>query len=641
MGCKSTRERTQEDQPARGTSASQAPQEMERPTVPLERVPSSRVVVVYGGGDDDDDDETEVHLSLPASLHDSGGHNGKGVGPPPPQASRKNSDIDGIGLVSPTGQRSRSGTQLSSGGKGTNNNSPYLQNGSMTELQFNSSGTSSKRGGVGSDGNGNGVASPKGQRNYSSIYEDDSAPPPYEGPSSRPQSRGPTVLAQSGGSNRAGSQPGSRDSSGNYLLASTDAAATKRIVIQRNPESVLGKGGYGTVYRAYNTDTHEPLAVKEVTFDEQNLNMVKHLRVEFETLRQLEHPHIVRVFDFSLDGNKKARIFMELMEGGSVRTLLKRRGGKLDELTARRVMFHALLGMEFLHSKGILHRDLKPDNMLVDRNGDIKLSDFGTCRETIHAASGTTTQVVGTVSYMAPENITGRYSQGSDIWAWAATYVEVLTGKMPWSELKIEQSISLLFHIGSAKPPNHHPKIPAPPRVSEECAKMLEWCFSYQPKDRPTARALLDSEYFAEELYAEDSVSSGSEGQSHRQADSPNGEVGGHHNHHHHSHHHASSHGAHVHDDHWADLEEIDDEELAAFEDAEEVVESHEGDTAVVGASHSTAAAAAPPVGNEGQGKAVHGSKWQPPPKPNGQSVRSIPPPPPPKAGNRDPLAGL
>ena len=319
---------------------------------------------------------------------------------------------------------------------------------------------------------------------------------------------GGKVTSDSMGSNaskKSGASNGSFAKASFTQLASSgnlkESQRTFNIVIQR--KTVLGRGGYGTVYRAYDKETNEPFAVKEVGFDEQNVRMVEALKSEFATLERLKHPHIVKVFHFTLEGNKKARIFMELMPGGSVRSMVKRQGGKINEAETRRIMFQALLGMEYLHARGIIHRDLKPDNMLVAENGDVKLSDFGTCKETIHAASGTTTAVVGTVSYMSPESITGKYSQASDIWAWAAAFIELISGEMPWTELGIKQSVALLFHIGSVRPPKHHPKLPLAD-ISPECAKVLKACFKFNPKDRPTARQLLESQYFAEEMFLEE-----------------------------------------------------------------------------------------------------------------------------------------
>jgi serine/threonine protein kinase len=266
-----------------------------------------------------------------------------------------------------------------------------------------------------------------------------------------------------------------------------------QIVIQTS--NVLGRGGYGVVDRAYNRKTKQALAVKECVFDKDNVGLITALRTEFETLASLSHPHIVNVYSFTIHENKVARIFMEIMTG-SLRSTVVRLGGRLSETSARRALHQALLGLAYLHASGIIHRDIKPDNMLLDEHGCLKLSDFGTSKTTLHAASGTTTMVVGTVMYMAPETITGRYSQASDVWALAATFIEIVSGRLPWSELKFDLSIAMLFHIGNVQPPEHHPRIPEE-LLSPHGAAVLRRCFAFDPRARPSAAELLADRYFS------------------------------------------------------------------------------------------------------------------------------------------------
>jgi serine/threonine protein kinase len=271
------------------------------------------------------------------------------------------------------------------------------------------------------------------------------------------------------------------------------AASPQHVVIHRS--EVLGRGGYGVVYKGYNKTAKAAIAVKECTFDEANLSLMTSLRQEFEMLSQLQNEHIVQVHHFTVEQNRVARIYMELMTGGSVRCLLRQLGGRVSELSARRVIRQALLGLDYLHDRGIIHRDLKPDNMLIDSRGVVKLSDFGTSKATIHAASGTTTMVAGTVLYMAPETISGRYSTASDVWAIATSFCELVSGAAPWSELGIDQSIALLFHIGNAQPPHHHPRIPS--LSSKSARTLIRRCFAYNPRARPSVKELLSNPFFS------------------------------------------------------------------------------------------------------------------------------------------------
>jgi hypothetical protein len=300
-------------------------------------------------------------------------------------------------------------------------------------------------------------------------------------------------------SSLAKTPPSAKGSFSGTPAGSAAWTSPQHIVIQR--AEVLGRGGYGTVYRGYNKTTKAPIAVKECTFDEVNVNLVNTLRQEYELLSSLDNPHIVKVHHFAVEQNRVARIYMELMPAGSVRHVMRSLGGRFSEMSARRIVHQALLGLQYLHQRQILHRDLKPDNMLVDGRGIVKLSDFGTCKATIHAASGTTTMVVGTVVYMAPETITGRYSVASDVWAIAAAFVEMVSGQAPWHELGAIPSIAMLFHIGNARPPNHHPKIPSTITKGHP-RRLVQRCFAFDPRDRPTVAELLADPYFSFDDFA-------------------------------------------------------------------------------------------------------------------------------------------
>ena len=150
----------------------------------------------------------------------------------------------------------------------------------------------------------------------------------------RTNSRNTELLARSGASEvDTGEIPAARSRAPSVASSGGDGILPHfpltDIVIQTN--HVLGKGGYGTVYRAYNRRTGHPLAMKECPFDEHNLSLVKQLRTEFTTLASLDHPHIVRVHHFTIHDKKRARIFLELMPGGSVRSVMRRFGGCLGE----------------------------------------------------------------------------------------------------------------------------------------------------------------------------------------------------------------------------------------------------------------------------------------------------------------------
>lgn len=287
-----------------------------------------------------------------------------------------------------------------------------------------------------------------------------------------------------------------------------------------NRDEALGRGGFGVVYQALDRVTGEAYAVKETHFgvgsNTGNFNekdaqrKLDNLRQEFDMLAKFSHPNIVRVYNFVLDeAQGVARFLMELASGGTVRELIRdaqktnnNRSRQsptasvsfcVPESIVRTIAAQALLGLHYLHERNVLHRDLKPDNLLLGDGGVVKLTDFGTSKTTLHAASGTTTTVIGTVCYMSPESINNHYSVGSDMWSIGATMLELLTGAPPWSETGL-QGVQMVFHIGKAQPPHHHPAFPS--YMSPEMSEVLEACFQFEPRQRPTAASLLRFPWF-------------------------------------------------------------------------------------------------------------------------------------------------
>jgi tRNA A-37 threonylcarbamoyl transferase component Bud32 len=283
---------------------------------------------------------------------------------------------------------------------------------------------------------------------------------------------------------------------------------------------VIGKGAYGSVYRAFDTDEGHFVAVKELEVrrapDETFASdYVRELVSEFELLIAARHDNIVSVEALDISKPERPRIVMEWMPGGSIQGALKLTKTGFKETVVAFYLKQALAGLAFLHSRNIVHRDIKPGNMLLSAAGVVKLSDFGTSR-LIKADSMQTGTVVGTIPFLAPECFKGTYSTGSDVWALGCSALEMLTGRMPWSERGCKDTISLVFIIGNAVPPEHHPMLP--PKISEEIASplvpgpsggpgglqcgqgaiselahdFLMQCFTYDHKVRPTAAELLE-----------------------------------------------------------------------------------------------------------------------------------------------------
>ncbi|GAB2941871.1 hypothetical protein GCM10027075_48160 [Streptomyces heilongjiangensis] len=189
----------------------------------------------------------------------------------------------------------------------------------------------------------------------------------------------------------------------------------------------LGAGASGRVVLAVHEETGVPVAMKYLSESLRDRpGFVRDFRAEARLLAGLESPYVAELYEYveSTDG---AAIVMELVDGVSLRTLLTREG-PLDPEAALVILKGSLLGLADAHRVGVVHRDYKPENVMVVPDGASKLVDFG-----IAADAGTRAGAAGTPSYMAPEQWTGApASPAADVYAATATFFECLTGHKPY-----------------------------------------------------------------------------------------------------------------------------------------------------------------------------------------------------------------
>jgi predicted Ser/Thr protein kinase len=206
----------------------------------------------------------------------------------------------------------------------------------------------------------------------------------------------------------------------------------------------LGKGAMGEVFRALDPVLGREVAIKVVT---GKLSTDERARVRFQreaqAAAQLNHPNIITVYDF---GEEQGMAFMamELLEGSDLRELLAE--GKLKSLPDKLMVMEQILdGLAFAHAKGVVHRDLKPGNVHVLPNGQIKIMDFGLARR---AQDGAATGVImGTPFYMAPEQAQGeRANARTDIFSLGAMFYEILSGKRPFTGASIPAVLFAVAH---------------------------------------------------------------------------------------------------------------------------------------------------------------------------------------------------
>ncbi|TCD66570.1 hypothetical protein EIP91_001238 [Steccherinum ochraceum] len=262
---------------------------------------------------------------------------------------------------------------------------------------------------------------------------------------------------------------------------------------------LIGEGTYGKVFLALNATAGEMIAVKQVERpqtasnkdDDRRASVVQTLKLESETLKDLDHPNIVQYLGFE-ETPTLFSIFLEYVPGGSIGSFL-RKYGKFDDEVTKFFTSQILNGLEYLHSKGILHRDLKADQILVEKSGICKISDFGLSKltEDINTA-GAHTSMQGTVFWMAPEVINSQkknYSAKIDIWSVGCVVYEMWTGQRPWNG---QEAMAVLLHLYQE---NQAPPVPGDVTISPLADAFRRQCFTMDPDERPSAAELQQHPY--------------------------------------------------------------------------------------------------------------------------------------------------
>jgi tRNA A-37 threonylcarbamoyl transferase component Bud32 len=197
---------------------------------------------------------------------------------------------------------------------------------------------------------------------------------------------------------------------------------------------VLGSGGMATVYRAWDTRLKVWRAVKVLAANAaKNADLLARFETEAHTMARLRHPNLLAVHDVGRDG-ARPWLVMDLAPGGSVHEKLRARG-KLAAKRAAEVVIAALAGLQYAHEHGVVHRDVKPHNLLIDAHGTITVADFGIARMLDLESSATRTgTTLGTLAYMAPEQRTRArdVDARADVYAAGATLVALLRGREPY-----------------------------------------------------------------------------------------------------------------------------------------------------------------------------------------------------------------
>ncbi|MBQ9345971.1 MAG: Stk1 family PASTA domain-containing Ser/Thr kinase, partial [Oscillibacter sp.] len=250
----------------------------------------------------------------------------------------------------------------------------------------------------------------------------------------------------------------------------------------------IGTGGMAVVYKAKDNRLGRLVAVKILRSDlAQDEDLRRRFNAESQAVAQLSSPHIVAVYDVSRGGDTEY-IIMELIDGITLKQYMEKRG-RLNWRESLHFITQIMRGLAHAHSKGIIHRDIKPQNIMVLRDGSVKVADFGIA--VLENASQTLTQqALGSVHYISPEQARGeRTDARSDIYSAGVVLYEMLTGRLPFEG---ESAVSVALQHLNSTPPN-------PRSVNPDIPEQLELiCMKAMAQDR--LRRYSSAEFMIQDL---------------------------------------------------------------------------------------------------------------------------------------------
>ena len=238
----------------------------------------------------------------------------------------------------------------------------------------------------------------------------------------------------------------------------------------------LGAGGMGEVYQGLHTKLNRPAAIKVLSGCQDNSTFTTRFFNEARLQSSLHHPNIIALYDFQEIDNQ-LYIFMEFADGESLEDLIKRRAFTVED--ALKTFNSICEAVAFIHCNGIVHRDIKAQNVKLTSAGEVKLLDFGIAKDSASDNLTQTGGIVGTPHYLAPEQFSGKKaSPQTDVWSLGILLYEMLTGEKPF---QAEAIGSLCYQITMAE-------VPAPeainPTVTKNISKIVARCLKKNPAER-------------------------------------------------------------------------------------------------------------------------------------------------------------
>lgn len=293
----------------------------------------------------------------------------------------------------------------------------------------------------------------------------------------------------------------------------SEIGLSKKVADRYLKREVLGEGTYGVVYKAIDTRTGQVVAIKKIRLGKQKEGVNFTALREIKLLKELKDPNIIELIDaFPHKGN--LHLVFEFMET-DLEAVIRDRNIFLSPGDVKSYLQMTLKGLAFCHKKWVLHRDMKPNNLLIGPNGQLKLADFGLAR-LFGSPDRRFTHQVFARWYRAPELLFGtkQYGSGVDVWAAACIFAELLL-RRPFLQgsSDIDQLGKIFAAFGTPKPsqwpdmiylPDYveYQYVPAPtlrslfPMVSDDTLDLLSKMFTYDPKARISVQQALEHRYF-------------------------------------------------------------------------------------------------------------------------------------------------